>query len=74
MERISAGTTVKAELRRIAEDSQGRQIAMDLVQDLVDLVIPLTLSGIVDVNQGVVGLCGTVTSVMAGYRLVVNKL
>lgn len=56
---------MNAELRRIAEDAQGRAIALDVLQDLLDLVIPLTLSGMLDLNQGVVGLCGTVTSVMA---------
>lgn len=68
-QRIAAGTTIHAELRRIAEDEAGRQIAMDLVQDCVDLVIPLSLAGIVDPGQGVVGLCGTLTSVMAVQRL-----
>ena len=72
--RISAGTTVNAEFRRIAEDAQARVIAMDLVQDLLDLVIPLSLSGIVEVNQGVVGVCGTVTSVRAIGRLLQKQV
>ena len=65
---------MNAEFRRIAEDAQARVIAMDLVQDLLDLVIPLSLSGIVEVNQGLVGVCGTVTSVMAIGRLLQKQV
>lgn len=39
------------------------------VQDLIDLVIPLSLMGFIDVSPGVVGLAGTVTSIMGAITL-----
>lgn len=39
-----------------------RQVVKDALQDAVDLVIPLSLMGSIDVNPGVVGLAGTFTS------------
>lgn len=46
-------------------DAETRRAAKDALQDLVDLVIPLSLMGAVDVSPGVVGLAGTFTSVLS---------
>lgn len=47
-----------------AVDAETRQAAKDALQDLVDLIIPLSLMGVVDVSPGVVGLTGTFTSIL----------
>jgi hypothetical protein len=39
------------------------------LQDLIDLVIPLSLMGIIDVSPGVVGLAGTITSLLGAASL-----
>lgn len=56
-----------AELRKIVVEADGetRQAAKDALQDLVDLIIPLSLSGSVQVSPGVVGAAGTFTSILA---------
>ena len=56
-----------AELRQIVKDADGetRQAAKDALQDLIDLIIPLSLSGAVQASPGVVGAAGTVTSLLA---------
>lgn len=46
-------------------DEQTRQAAKDALQDLVDLVIPLSLMGTLNVSPGVVGLAGTFTSILS---------
>ena len=46
-------------------DGATRQAAKDALQDLVDLIIPLSLSGMVEVSPGVVGAAGTFTSLLA---------
>lgn len=46
-------------------DEQTRQAAKDALQDLVDLVIPLSLMGNLQVSPGVVGLAGTFTSILS---------
>ena len=60
---------VKGELIALAKDPIGRQLAMDCIQDLIDLIIPLSLMGAVDASPGVVGLAGTITSIMGAYNL-----
>lgn len=47
-----------------AVDTETRQAAKDALQDLVDLIIPLSLMGAIDVNAGVVGAAGTFTSIL----------
>ena len=56
-----------AELRQIVKEADGetRQAAKDALQDLVDLVIPLSLTGSLQVSPGVVGAAGTFTSILA---------
>jgi hypothetical protein len=48
-----------------AKDGCTRQVAKDALQDLVDLVIPLSLTGTIAVSPGVVGAAGTFTSCLA---------
>jgi hypothetical protein len=56
-----------ADLRKIAVEADGetRQVAKDALQDLVDLLIPLSLSGTLQLSPGVVGAAGTFTSILA---------
>ncbi|RKP03995.1 hypothetical protein CXG81DRAFT_7612, partial [Caulochytrium protostelioides] len=49
--------------------AQRRQLRLQLVQDLVDLVIPATGAGYLAASAGTVGLAGTITSLMGGYTL-----
>ena len=55
------------ELRKIAfeADKETCQAAKDALQDLVDLIIPLSLTGSIKVSPGVVGAAGTFTSILA---------
>ena len=55
------------ELRQIVKEADGetRQAAKDALQDLVDLVIPLSLMGSLQVSPGVVGAAGTFTSILS---------
>ena len=46
-------------------DGETRQAAKDALQDLVDLIIPLSLTGSLQVSPGVVGAAGTFTSILA---------
>lgn len=39
------------------------------IVDMVDMVIPLSLIGVINVSPGVVGLAGTVTSVLGAMSL-----
>lgn len=56
-----------SELRQVVKEADGetRQAAKDALQDLVDLLIPLSLSGTLQLSPGVVGAAGTFTSVLA---------
>lgn len=60
-------TVTPAELREIVQEADGetRQAAKDALQDLIDLIIPLSLIGSVQVSPGIVGAAGTVTSILA---------
>lgn len=49
----------------IKADGETRQAAKDALQDLVDLIIPLSLSGVVQLSPGVVGAAGTFTSILS---------
>ena len=50
-------------------DDETRQVAMDALQDLVDLVIPVSMLGVVEVSPIVVGAAGTFTSLLGGASL-----
>ena len=50
-------------------DEQTRQAAKDALQDLVDLIIPLSLMGTLQVSPGFVGLAGTFTSILSRTTL-----
>lgn len=54
------------ELCKILREADGatKQAAKDALQDLVDLIIPLSLMGTVQASPGVVGLAGTFTSIL----------
>lgn len=56
-----------SELRQFVKEADGetRQAAKDALQDLVDFIIPLSLTGTLPVNPGVVGAAGTFTSILA---------
>lgn len=56
-----------SELCQIIKEADGetRQAAKDALQDLVDLLIPLSLSGTLQLSPGVVGAAGTFTSILA---------
>lgn len=60
-------TATCSELRQIVKEADGetRQAAKDALQDLVDLVIPLSLTGCLQVSPGVVGAAGTFTSILS---------
>lgn len=46
-------------------DLEMRQAVKDALQDLVDLIIPLSLMKVMDINQGTVGLAGSISSLLA---------
>ena len=46
-----------------------RKIVQSALSDLIDTVIPMSLVGLVDISPGVVGLAGTVTSVLGAISL-----
>lgn len=50
-------------------DKETRKIVQSALSDLIDTVIPLSLVGLVDISPGVVGLAGTVTSVLGAVSL-----
>lgn len=41
-----------------------KKVVQSTIQDMIDLIIPLSLMGMIDVSPGVVGLAGTVTSIL----------
>jgi peroxin-11B len=53
----------------IYKDRVARQLSLSLIQDLVDLVIPLSVIGTIDVSSGTVGLAGTATSLLGAYSI-----
>ncbi len=53
----------------IFEDERGRRVALDCLQDTVDLVIPLSMMGVLEASPGTVGLAGTFTSILGAIAL-----
>lgn len=45
-------------------DKEMRKVTKDTLQDLIDLVIPLSIIGWLDLSPGTVGLAGSITSLM----------
>lgn len=50
-------------------DKEMRKLTKDALQDLIDLVIPLSLTGWVEASPGTVGLAGSITSLMGAVSL-----
>lgn len=50
------------------------QAALDLVKNGCDIVIPANSLGIINVNNGVVGLCGVLSSILAGLQVYYPQL
>lgn len=50
-------------------DKEMRKVTRDALQDMIDLVIPLSLMGWIDVSAGTVGLAGAITSVMGAAAI-----
>ena len=50
-------------------DKDLRKITRDALQDLIDLVIPLSIVGWIDISPGTVGLAGSVTSLMGAAAI-----
>lgn len=50
-------------------DDGTRQTAVDALQDLVDLVIPVSMLGVVEVSPIIVGAAGTFTSLLGAASL-----
>jgi len=46
-----------------------RKASKDAVQDMIDLIIPLSLMGWISVSPGTVGLAGSITSLMGALSL-----
>lgn len=50
-------------------EGEMRKASKDALQDLIDLIIPLSLIGWINVSPGTVGLAGTVTSLLGASSL-----
>lgn len=50
-------------------DKEMRKLTKDALQDLIDLVIPLSLTGWVEASAGTVGLAGSITSLLGAASL-----
>lgn len=48
---------------------ESKKTVQAAVQDMIDLVIPLSLTGFLDVSPGMVGLAGTITSVLGAISI-----
>lgn len=57
------------EVVAIASDKAGRRVALDCIQDTVDLVIPLSMMGMIEASPGMVGLAGTLTSLIGASAI-----
>lgn len=64
---LQKGKVTPSDLCQIVKEADGatRQAAKDALQDLIDLIIPLSLTGSVQVSPGVTGAAGTFTSILA---------
>lgn len=50
-------------------DGEMKKYTKDALQDLIDLIIPLSMLGWINVSPGTVGLAGTITSIMGATSL-----
>ncbi|PJF16785.1 Pex11p [Paramicrosporidium saccamoebae] len=50
-------------------DKEMKKTTKDTVQDLIDLIIPMSLLGYVNVSSGTVGLAGSITSLMSAASI-----
>jgi peroxin-11B len=50
-------------------DKEMKKVTKDTLQDLIDLVIPLSIIGWLDLTPGTVGLAGSITSLMGAVSL-----
>ncbi len=50
-------------------DKEMRQVTRDALQDMIDLVIPLSMLGWIKASPGTVGLAGAITSVVGTDEL-----
>lgn len=50
-------------------DQEMRKLTKDTLQDLIDLVIPMSILGYVNVSSGTVGLAGSITSLMGAASI-----
>lgn len=55
--------------KELISDRELKKVCKDALQDLIDLVIPLSLMGWVDITPGTVGLAGAITSLMGASSL-----
>ena len=53
----------------IKDDHALRNLLLEALQDLLDLIIPLSLSGMIEFSPGIVGLAGTITSILGSRNL-----
>jgi hypothetical protein len=53
----------------VKDDHALRNFFLEALQDLIDLIIPLSLSGMIEFSPGTVGLAGTVTSILGSRNL-----
>lgn len=51
-----------------------KNITVDLIKNGCNIVIPMSSLGYLNVNNGVVGLCGVVSSVLAGLQIAYPSL
>lgn len=72
--RAKAGSSAMQHFRAVAEDARGRQIGVNLLQDLLDLIIPLSIIGVLNVSPGSVGLVGTATSLIGAYSIMYKQV
>ena len=50
-------------------DKEMQKVTRDTLQDLIDLTIPLSIVGWLDLSPGTVGLAGSITSLMGAASL-----
>jgi len=50
-------------------DRETKRVVQAAVQDMIDVILPLSLTGFIEVSPGIVGLAGTVTSLMGCFSL-----
>lgn len=50
-------------------DEEGKKVAQSALIDMIDVIIPLSMLGFIEISPGVVGLAGTITSVLGAASL-----